>query len=117
VASPVVRHASTASSISRHSSGSIAGSLSDLTAGLTLRARRYGIVKSRLTFRCEASLSRGNPGEEGTNLTIVAALMALFADHVFGLVASGRGNYLVEFNDYLYGRGLRPRPTAPTTRA
>lgn len=48
---------------------------------------------------------------------IVAALMALFADHVFGLVASSRRNYLVEFNDYLDGRGLRPRPTVRTTRA
>jgi hypothetical protein len=74
-------------------------------------------VSSSWCHTLAISSSRGNRGEEGTTLMIVAALMALFADHVFGLVASSRRNYLVEFNDYLDGRGLRPRPTVRTTRA
>ena len=42
--------------------------------------------------------------------------MALFADHVMGLVASTRRAYLTEFNDYLDGRVGKPRPRARTTR-
>jgi hypothetical protein len=44
-------------------------------------------------------------------MTIVTALMALFADHVMGVVASTRRSYLVEFNEYLDGRALKPRPS------
>jgi hypothetical protein len=47
----------------------------------------------------------------------MTALMALFADHVMGLVASTRRNYLAEFNDYLDGRALNQRPRSRTTRA
>jgi hypothetical protein len=36
---------------------------------------------------------------------IVTALMAVFADHVMGLVASTRRQYLVEFTEYLEARG------------
>jgi hypothetical protein len=43
--------------------------------------------------------------------------MALFADHVMGLVASTRRNYLVEFNDYLDGCRVKDRPRSRTTRA
>ena len=47
----------------------------------------------------------------------MSALMALFADHVMGLVASTRRSYLAEFNDYLDGRGVKHRPRSRTTRA
>jgi hypothetical protein len=45
----------------------------------------------------------------------MTTLMALLADHVMGLVASTRRNYLAEFNDYLDGRGPKQRPSRRTT--
>jgi hypothetical protein len=57
------------------------------------------------------SVERQNLREEDTDLTIMTALMALLADHVMGLVASTRRNYLAEFNDYLDGRGQKQRPS------
>jgi hypothetical protein len=51
---------------------------------------------------------------EGTDLTIITALMALLADRVMGLVASTHRNYLAEFNDYLDDRGLKQRPSRRT---
>jgi hypothetical protein len=47
----------------------------------------------------------------------VTALMALFADHLMGLVASNRRKYLAEFNDYLDGRRVKPRPRSRITHA
>jgi hypothetical protein len=38
----------------------------------------------------------------------MAAVLAFIADHVMGMVASTRRNYLAEFNEYLDDRGLQP---------
>ena len=47
----------------------------------------------------------------------MAAVMAFLADHVMGVVASTRRNYLAEFNEYLDERGLKQRPRARRTPA
>jgi hypothetical protein len=47
----------------------------------------------------------------------MAAVMALLADHVMGVVASTRRNYLAEFNEYLDERGLKQRPRSRRTPA
>jgi hypothetical protein len=47
----------------------------------------------------------------------MAALMAFLADHVMGVVASTRRDYLAEFNEYLDGRGPKQRPRARRTPA
>jgi len=36
--------------------------------------------------------------------------MTFLADHVTGVVASTRRNYLTEFNDYFADRGMKQRP-------
>ena len=48
-------------------------------------------------------------------MTIVTVLMALFADHVMGAVASTRRSDLVEFNEYLDGRGQKTRSSRRTS--
>lgn len=58
-----------------------------------------------------------NLKEEGTDVTIMTALMAFLADHVMGLVASTRREYLTEFNDYLDAHGLEQPPRSPKTPA
>jgi hypothetical protein len=47
----------------------------------------------------------------------MAVVMAFLADHVMGVVASTRRNYLVEFDEYLEERGLKQRPRARRTPA
>lgn len=55
--------------------------------------------------------------EEGTDLTILTALMALLADHVIGLAARNRRSYLTEFNRYLDERQATERPKTRRTPA
>ena len=45
-------------------------------------------------------------------MTIIAALLGFLADHVMGVVATTRRNYLAEFNEYLDERGVKP-PVSP----
>ena len=52
---------------------------------------------------------------EGTDLTILTVVMSVLADHVMGLVAASRRNYLVEFDRYLDERRRTERPTTRRT--
>ena len=45
---------------------------------------------------------------EEAGVTIMAAVLAFIADHVMGMVASTRRNYLAEFNEYLDDLGVQP---------
>jgi hypothetical protein len=61
--------------------------------------------------------SKYNLDEEDTALGIVTTLMALLADHVMGIVATTRRNYLTEFNTYLDEQQLTERPKPRSTPA
>jgi len=61
--------------------------------------------------------SKYNLDEEDTDLGIVTALMAFLADHVMGIVATSRRNYLTEFNRYLDEQQLTERRKPRSTPA
>ena len=75
------------------------------------------VLESRSCRHTLAIESTYDLDEEGTDLTIVAALMAFLADHVMGAVATTRQNYLAEFNRYLDEQQLTERSKPRSTPA